>query len=813
MKPTLLVLLVWTCFAMAVSRLGAETTQLPAAAKRKVDFHTDVAPILANHCVRCHGNGSRKGEFSIDTREELLKGGESGPAVVLGNSQESTFIELVSGVDPDRIMPADGKPLSAEQIGVLRAWIDQGLAWEAGFTFRQLKSKPLAPRRPDLPVAASGLKNPIDRLLSKYFAEKKFKPPGAVDDRLFMRRVYLDSIGLLPSPAEVQEFLKDRSPDKRAKLVHRMLRQNARYAEHWLTFWNDALRNDYRGTGYIDGGREQITGWLYLALRQNMPFDAFVRQLVSPVPGSEGFVKGIVWRGVVNASQVPAMQAAQNVSQVFLGINMKCASCHDSFINQWKLKDAYGLASIFAEDRLEMHRCDKPMGEYAAMKFLWPELGAVDPSRPQEDRLKQLASAITNERNGRLTRTMVNRLWARLMGRGLVEPVDDMDADAWNQDLLDWLAVDLAEHGYDLKHTLALIMTSEAYQMPAMGMRETDGDDYVFQGPAVRRLTGEQFADAVSLVTDVRYGKPAVDVPLVLARQVTSRAQWIWTSKDAAAKPAGRILIRKTFELPKNVGDAVIVVASTQPYVLYVNGAKVIAGSDWKHPDKRDIRAQLRPGQNCVALEMAGGAVPKGKVGRGLLVYARLRSSDADGEKMFDIASDESWKWSDKEAADWQNATFAAEGWQLCVELGGVTAKPWNIGDGFVSKLARSEDAPPRLRASLVNADPLLTAMGRPNREQVVTERPKVATTLQALEMTNGATLSLIIKQAADRLTSRSQSADTVVSTMYQRAFGREPSADELQSAAELVGSPPTAPGIEDLLWSIVMHPEFQLIY
>ena len=108
------------------------------------------------------------------------------------------------------------------------------------------------------------------------------------------------------------------------------------------------MRNDYAGTGYIDGGRKAITDWLYKSLVNNKPYDQFVRELIDPSPESEGFSKGIKWRGRVNASQVPEIQFAQNISQVFLGLNMKCASCHDSFIDVWKLDDAYGLAAIIA---------------------------------------------------------------------------------------------------------------------------------------------------------------------------------------------------------------------------------------------------------------------------------------------------------------------------------------------------------------------------------------------------------------------------------------------------------------------------------
>src|SRR5262249_4280655 len=200
----------------------------------------------------------------------------------------------------------------------------------------------------------------------------------------------------------------DRTPDKRDRMIQRLLDDRQAYAEHWLTFWNDLLRNDYEGTGYIDGGRKQITGWLYRSLYDNKPYDQFVRELISPTPESERFIKGIKWRGVVNASQVPELQFAQNIAQVFLGVNLKCASCHDSFIDGWKLADAYGLAAVVAETPLEMHRCDKPTGVKAQARFLFPELGGIDAARPKAERLRPLAELMLDPGNGRFARTARN---------------------------------------------------------------------------------------------------------------------------------------------------------------------------------------------------------------------------------------------------------------------------------------------------------------------------------------------------------------------------------------------------------------------
>ncbi len=606
-----------------------------------IDFDRDIRPILAERCWKCHGQAKHRAGLRLDSREGVLRGGESGPAAVPGASAESLLIQLVSGQDPDRPMPDDGPSLSDADIARLAAWIDQGLSWGAA-TATHKYALALRPVEIPVPSSADVSAHPLDRLIDACFREHAIEPPLPVDDRSYARRVFLDVIGLLPTPSELGDFLADTSPDKRARLARRLLADDRRYAEHWLTFWNDALRNDYQGTGYIDGGREQITQWLFDALLTNMPYDRFVSELVNPPgPASAGFAKGIVWRGVVNASQIPPMQAAQNVSQVFLGLNLKCASCHDSFINDWKLADAYGMAAAFADGPLEISRCDRPVGTLARAAFLYPELGAIDADGPRAERFAQLSALLIAKDNGRFTRTIVNRLWARLLGRGLVEPVDEMDNEPWSADVLDWLAADLIEHGYDLKRTLELILTSREYQLPAAPGAEAFDSAAAFVGPVVRRLTAEQFVDAVRTVTGV------------------------WPEKAAA---------------------------------------------------------QIRVG--------------------------------------------------------------GAEG-------------PY----------------PGPIRAALLASDPLMAALGRPNREQVVTSRPGAATTLQAIELTNGAVLDALLREGAQRwLAEFPGPPEPLIDALYARALGRPPSADERRLALGLVGSPAQSSGVQDLLWAITMLPEFQLI-
>jgi hypothetical protein len=335
-----------------------------------------------------------------------------------------------------------------------------------------------------------------------------------------------------------------------------------------------------------------------------------------------------------------------------MGVNLKCASCHDSFINDLTLADAYGLAGIYADGPLEMVHCDKPTGKTAELKFLYPELGAIDPGADKAARLKRLAQLITQRQDGRLTRTLVNRMWQRFMGRGLVEPVDDLEKAAWNPDLLDWLAEDFAAHGYDVKHLIRQILTSRAYQMPAVNLGEQPQQDYVFHGPAVRRLSAEQFRDALMCLTGVGYASPEKEVEGTIPPRAPVGS--------CAAGPAG------------------------------TNNA----------------------------------------------------------------------------------------------------------------------------RAALVAADPLMVALARPNREQVVTTRPTEATTLQALELTNGETLAEVLKRGAQNMLGASSVAKArLIPTLYERALGRRPTRQERRLAQEMVGQPAQSAGVEDLLWSVAMLPEFQLIY
>ena len=483
---------------------GAQGADPTVATRKSVDFSHSIVPILKKHCAECHAGHEAKGGFSFNSRGLMLEA----EVVTPGMAENSRLWQLITSQDPEDQMPPKDRPrLTMDEVDTLRVWIEEGLKWDEGVTFAASRYEPpLRPRRPELPPVTNGRQHPIDRIIDAYLAEHDIQQPQIADDATYLRRVSMDLVGLPPTVDELTTFLAETSVDKRGQWVRHLLNQREAYATHWLTFWNDLLRNAYSGTGFIDDGRSQITQWLYQALLENKAYDRFVRELVAPVsPESAGFVKGVKWRGNVNASQVPELQFAQSVGQVFLGINMKCASCHDSFIDRWKLDEAYGLAAIVATEPLQVHRCDKPVGRVARAAWIFPELGQVDPDAPQPERLRQVAELLTHPENGRLARTIVNRIWHRMMGRGIVHPVDAMQSPPWHADLLDFLATYLVDQHYDLQKVCELIATSQAYQARSVIQTQAQADaaeSYTFRGPVARRLTAEQFLDTVWLVTN-----------------------------------------------------------------------------------------------------------------------------------------------------------------------------------------------------------------------------------------------------------------------------------------------------------------------
>lgn len=786
-----------------------------------VDFVHDIVPVLKRNCVHCHGGRESEGEFSLNTRELVADSGY----VDLDVPMDSYLLELITSTDPDVQMPPSDRPrMTDQEVTLVRQWLAEGMPWDSDFTFAlDTYEPPLRPRTPELPPAREGREHPIDRILDRYLAERELDQPQRVDDAVFLRRVCLDLLGLLPTTEQLDSFVDDQNPLKRSKLIDELLSDEIGYADHWMTFFNDLLRNDYSGTGFITGGRQQISGWLYDSLLANKPFDVMVRQLIAPASqASQGYMDGIKWRGEVSAGQTLPIQFSQSISQSFLGINMKCASCHDSFIDRWTLKDAYGLAAIYADETLELHRCDKPIGETAEAAWLFPELGQVDASAPRAQRLKQLAGLMTHPENGRFARTIVNRLWFQMMGRGIVHPLDAMQSEPWDEDLLDYLASDFVENGYDLKATLANIAESAAYQSESeVASEQRIGGDYVYRGPRSKRMTAEQFLDNIWQLTGAaptKYDAPIVRAPLPESSDSESPSrelpvvtgQWIWGPiKNGAAPGQQTIVLRKELNLASELVAGGAVVTCDNAYDLYINNRWVSSGNDWMKPQRVALVGHLRKGDNTIHAIVKNESDQPNAAGFFLQMNLEL---DGAGKRV--LQSDDTWQYNADAPKMGANKLGRISGaWKPVTVVPTLSAWAKVVDEKCVPMLGDAVNGMPMVRASLLKNTALMKSLGRPMREQIVSMRPDRMTTLEAIDLANESSLADAFELGAQRLLDQHEGNSVqIIQSLFRSTLTRVPTEVEQELLLSVLGDTPDQAAVQDTMWAICMLPEFILI-
>ena len=589
-----------------------------------------------------------------------------------------------------------------------------------------------------------------------------------VSDAVFARRVYLDVWGLLPTPEQLTEFTQSKVANKNERLVDLLLANRTNYAEHWMSFWNDHLRND-EGVVY-HGDRKYITKWLRAALEKNMPYDQFVRALISPTAKDdpEGFIIGVNWRGTVNDSELPPMQAAQNTAQIFLGVNLKCNSCHDSFISKWKLKDAYGMASFFSEKPLDVVRCDVHTGELSSPKYLFTGEQLVSPSAPLADRRAALAKMITEKDQDRLARTYVNRIWKRLFGHGIVEPVDNLDAKAWNPELLASLATDFKASGFNAQALLKRILTSRAYQLPAVEPTEK----FLFEGPLARRLTAEQFSDNVAALT----GEWRL-------KQSGKSAEYVreWQVKSTALTRALGRPIRDQVTTDRQ--DAATMLQALE----LVNGT--VLAEQLHLGAQRMLGVRQPPAQNIF---------DSGTIGASKLIPVEFDITGVD--KLWLLMEDFESYDRTRVQGRWGDLVLSGPNGEQKIEDAYAPLPSEKVldlrGKGY-TKLKAVLGFDEASKASDVNAHVRFFAFkSEPDRSQLV----KVAGKLP-MEQAVGQSWSAL-------------DSGKLIDRVYQYALSRKPNSREASVAKGIAAKDgqPSADGLEDLLWSLFISPEFQFI-
>ncbi len=508
-------------------------------------WQAHVEPLLQQHCLKCHGGAQTKSGLDLSTPEGALHGGDSGPAVLPGDPDRSPLIRVVMpGADP--IMPPKGEPLRADQIELLRTWI-QRLGTNPG-PVAVSTPEPVRPRPPAWrPPPGMGVTDAVDRFIELGWKERGVRPARPADDRTWARRVWLDLAGRIPSPAELEAFLANRSRNRREQLVDRLLSSDA-HVVHLREVWDTVLMG--RGPAKRMEQRAQ-RGWhAYLeeVIRRDRPWDGVIRELIVARPVGESD-RGAAWFLYERDNNPQAM--AEAVAPLVFGLQVQCAQCHDHMVareikqaHYWGMVAAFnrsrnvdtptgfGLAEsaiggfvTFANLRKESQPARLTFFNGRSVNETWPEEGAKPtddpalylvppppekqpakaPAIPRFSRRNAFADAVTRD-NPLLARATVNRAWALLFGRGIVHPVDLMDSKhaPSHPELLDWLAERFASDGHHLRPLLRALVLSRAYGLdsrPATQRKGTRVEPDAFASMLTRPLSAEQLHRALTIAT------------------------------------------------------------------------------------------------------------------------------------------------------------------------------------------------------------------------------------------------------------------------------------------------------------------------
>lgn len=470
------------------AKIEAALAASAAPAGESAVFEREIRPLLQETCFRCHGD-KEKGGLKLDSREAALRGGDSEiPSIVPGDPASSELLVRLRSDDEDLVMPPTGKRLTESQIASVETWIRDGALW------------------------------PAPRL-----APEKLAKTATIGDPAFLRRIHLDLVGVPPTAAEARTFLDDSAPDKRVRLIDRLL-ADPRRADHRMSDWLDLLAENPTLINPSLNSTGPFRWFLLDALRDDKPLDRMITELVM-MRGDVGH-GGSAGFGLAAENDSPFAAKGHIVAGAFLGIELQCARCHDSPYHSTTQRDLYALAAMLRRQPVTVPETSRvPAGFFEkkgreslirvtlrpdeSIAPLWPfaeATGAVD--GPGIDRLvekaddsrERFAALVTAPENRRFPQVVVNRVWKQLMGAGFVEPAHDSEGrDASHPDLLDWLAKEFVSHDYDIDHVVRLVVTSSAYQREAatVELATLPPEERFFHVPGRRRLTAEEIVDSL----------------------------------------------------------------------------------------------------------------------------------------------------------------------------------------------------------------------------------------------------------------------------------------------------------------------------
>ena len=433
---------------------------------------------------------------------------------------------------------------------------------------------------------------------------------------------------------------------------------------------------------------------------------------------------------------------------------------------------------------------------------MFPEIGQIDPKADKNERLKQLAKLLTHPQNGRFTRTIVNRIWAQLMGRGIVHPVDAMHTEPWSEDLLDYLAVQFSKDEYNIRKFLRFVMTSEAYGSQSDRLEFSPGEEYVYKGPVPKRMTAEQLMDTIWQVTGTNPNQAEAKVDrspnnksLTISENMNLpkigkvSAKWIWGPNPQTRK----IKLRTSIELKNKPVFTSLLATCDNAFTLRINGKFLTSSREWTRPVYHEVSDFFKAGKNLIEVnaEMFGGS-------SGFIA----EFSYGKDKEAITLVTDQTWevqmdnKWIPAKIVH----NYGAGPWKRVFDRAIPTQPGQNVFDG------------PAVRAALVKNDFLMRSLGRPHRDQVVTSRPAELTMLQAIDLANGDILSKYLNEGANNLKVKANDSQKFINWLYEHTLGRLPTTGEQQIITSLMTDPKDSQQVEDLLWLVFMQPDFQII-
>ena len=469
-----------------------------------------IRPLFKTHCLKCHGGVKQKGGLDLRTLGSTLKGGESGPPILPGNPEDSLIYKvLLPGADP-HMPPGDEKQLLETDLSLVKNWIGAHMntkafdpksrTWNESTSIAEQLIAPLPP---------AGLSGPrvIDELIRDVWIKKNISPARKSPDQLFVRRIYLDLIGRIPTSEERTLFLLDNRIRKREVLIDSLL-SHPEFAPHMREMFDILL------LGRADKGKQQRrenSNWhsyLEAVFRENRPWNEFVREIILAQSGEDNN-RGATW--FLYEKNNDHQKMAESIAPVAFGVDVQCAQCHDhpsapeikqahywglvaafnrsknvdtkygpglsesaigGFISYKNLAKVSAPAELIFLNGISVAEKKPAKGEKEKddpTKYFIPPSQKTVPSQPKFSRRKTLASAALTD-NPRLAKAFVNRIWAMLIGRGLVHPVEEMSSEypPSHPELLNWLALDFENSGYDIKQLIRHIVLSNVYQLDSI---------------------------------------------------------------------------------------------------------------------------------------------------------------------------------------------------------------------------------------------------------------------------------------------------------------------------------------------------------